>query len=133
MNTLTFYEDFAERVDKLLESIHTFLTDRVHKGRTIAGYGAAAKATVLLNAADVGPDVIGFVVDSTPYKVGRFIPGVRIPIYETHRLLSEMPDDVLILAWNFAAEIMAKETEYRSRGGSFLIPIPRPTVVDTQG
>lgn len=129
MDTASFYRDFAQKVDDLLAELRSFLAERREQGRRIAGYGAAAKGTVLLNALGVGPETIEFVIDETPYKQGRFVPGVRIPIVGRDRLLTEMPDDVLILAWNFADAIIEKEAAYRSRGGSFLLPIPSPKVV----
>ncbi|MEA2453312.1 MAG: hypothetical protein QOG04_2022 [Actinomycetota bacterium] len=129
MQTVSFYETFARRVDVLLGELRDFLSERREHGRTIAGYGAAAKGAVLLNALGIGPETIGFVVDETPYKQGRFVPGVRIPIVAPEELLTRMPDDVMIFAWNFADAIIQKEAEYVARGGTFLVPIPSPRVV----
>ncbi|MBA2724374.1 MAG: class I SAM-dependent methyltransferase [Actinobacteria bacterium] len=125
----SFYSDFAHRVDGLLDELRVFLGERRDQGRRIAGYGAAAKGTVLLNALGIGTETIEFVVDETPYKQGRFIPGVRIPIVGPGALLTQMPDDVLIFAWNFADAIIEKEAAYRARGGVFLLPVPTPRVV----
>jgi hypothetical protein len=83
---------------------------------------------VLLNAAGIGRDTIDFVIDATPYKHGRYIPGARIPIHPIATLMEEMPDDVVIFAWNFAAEIMRKESDYVDKGGTFLLPLPEPRV-----
>jgi SAM-dependent methyltransferase len=125
----SFYEGFQSRVDQLLHSLRSFLAGRVEAGRRIAGYGAAAKGTVLLNALETGIETVRFVVDSTPYKQGRYVPGVRIPIVDPKMLETEMPDDVLILAWNFVDAIVAKESEYKQRGGVFLIPLPEPKAI----
>ena len=124
-----WFEGFGERVEALCGSIRALLADRKAQGRRIAGYGAAAKATVMLNALGVGPDTIDFVADRSPHKQGRYVPGTRIPIVAPERLLRDRPDDVVIFAWNFADEIMAEQAEYRAGGGRFLIPIPEPTVV----
>lgn len=126
MDTPAFYAGFSRRVEDLLGELRSFLAGRRARGRRIAGYGAAAKGSVLLNALGAGTETIEFVVDDTPFKQGRFVPGVGIPIVEPRVLLDEMPDDVLILAWNFADAIVAKEQEYRARGGTFLLPLPSP-------
>ena len=128
MESHTYYRDLGARVDALIASIRSFLDDRVRSGRRIAGYGAAAKATVMLNALGVGPETIEFVVDGTPYKQGRYVPGVRIPIVAPEMLLEHKPDDVMIFAWNFAPSIMAKESAYTAAGGTFLLPLPAPHV-----
>jgi hypothetical protein len=98
------------------------------EGRTLAAYGAAAKGSTLLNYFGIGRDVLDFVVDRSTYKQGRFMPGVRLPIYSPERLLEARPDYVLLLTWNFAKEILEQQAEYRARGGRFVIPwrAPRP-------
>lgn len=128
METDSYYRDLGARVHALIASIRSFLDDRVQAGRKIAGYGAAAKATVMLNALGAGPETIEFVVDGTPYKQGRYVPGVRIPIFAPEMLIERKPDDVMIFAWNFASSIVAKESAYLDSGGTFLLPLPTPHV-----
>jgi hypothetical protein len=62
-------------------------------------------------------------------KVGRLTPGTHIPVLPVETLLERQPDYVLILAWNFAEEIMAQQSEYQARGGRFILPIPRPSII----
>ena len=76
-----------------------------------------------------GADTIDFVVDRSTVKVGRYMPGVHLRIDPPERLLDEMPDYLLLLAWNLADEIMAQQGEYRRRGGRFIVPVPVPEVV----
>jgi hypothetical protein len=84
---------------------------------------------VLLNAFGIGTERIEFVVDRSDHKQGRFMPGVHIPIVGPEKLLEEMPDEVLLLAWNLADEILDQQAGYRARGGRFIIPAPVPEVV----
>lgn len=123
------YADLSARVNTLIEAIRSFLRERRDAGRRVAGYGAAAKATVMLNALEIGPETISFVVDGTPYKQGRYVPGVRVPIRAPEALLEERPDDVMIFAWNFAPSILTKEAAYVAGGGTFLLPLPEPHVI----
>lgn len=123
------YADFGARVERNISELRELLRSRRAAGRRIAAYGAAAKGSTLLNAAGIGTDLIDFVVDRNPHKQGFCMPGVHIPIRPPEALLEEQPDDVLLLAWNFAEEIMAQQSVYRERGGTFIVPVPTPAVV----
>jgi len=124
-----YYATFAGRVEALGRELRTMLTSLRSQGHTIAAYGAAAKGAVLLNAFDLGPDLISFVADRSPYKQGHLMPGVHIPIVAPDQLVAQMPDECLLLVWNFADEILAQQAEYRRLGGRFIIPVPKPTLV----
>jgi len=124
-----YYATFAGRVDTLRHELRTMLADLRSQGHTVAAYGAAAKGTVLLNAFDIGPDLISFVADRSPHKQGHLMPGVHIPIVDPDQLVARKPEECLLLVWNFADEILAQQAEYRRLGGKFIIPIPKPTLV----
>ena len=124
-----FYEIFCARVERLKVELRGMLADAKSKGARIAAYGAAAKGSTLLNYFEIGRELIDFVVDRSTYKQGRYLPGVHIPIVATEQLVNEMPDYVLLLTWNFAAEILEQQAEYRRRGGRFIVPVPDVRVV----
>jgi len=77
----------------------------------------------------LGNDTIDFVTEKSTLKIGRFTPGMHIPVVSDAELIERRPDYALLLAWNFADEIMANLSEYRERGGKFIIPIPTPRIV----
>ena len=129
MNTILYYRDFAQRVEKLKADLARLLRSIKNRGKRIAAYGAAAKGTMLINYVDLGTDLIEFVVDRNTHKHGKYMPGKHIPIFDTDRLVREIPDYVLILAWNFADEIMQQQEAYRLKGGRFIIPVPEPRIV----
>jgi hypothetical protein len=128
--TTDYFAGFAERVDELRETLLSLLDSLGARGHRLAAYGAAAKGAVLLNAFGIGTERIEFVVDRNEHKQGRYMPGVHIPIATPERLLADQPDEVLLLAWNVADEVLAQQREYRHRGGRFIIPIPIPTIVE---
>lgn len=129
VNQQPFYDAFQKRVVQLKTRLRSIIDGAREQGLTVAGYGAAAKATQLLNYFCLGSDCIPYVCDISPHKQGRWIPGVRIPVVSPRALLEKRPDLVLLLAWNFADEILEQQAEFRGLGGKFLIPLPEPRIV----
>ena len=125
------YRSFGDRVRELGHELVGMLERLRSGGARIAAYGAAAKGSTLLNVFGIGPETVEFVVDRSTHKQGRYMPGVRIPIAPPERLVAEMPDYVLILAWNLADEVIAQQDDYRRRGGRFILPVPVPEVLES--
>ncbi len=126
---LSFYQGFAANVERLKMSLLDLLHGLKREGRRIAAYGASAKGATLLNYFGIKRQTLEFVVDRSTAKQGLYTPGTHLPIYSTEKLLEAMPDYTLLLTWNFAGEILEQQSEYRRRGGRFIVPIPAPQVV----
>jgi SAM-dependent methyltransferase len=129
LDRLDYYADFSNRVNQIRTELNELLQGLKERKARIVGYGAAAKGTIMLNYVGIGQETLDFVADRNTHKQGRYIPGVRLPISSPERVLAEQPDYVLILPWNFKDEIMAQQAEYRRRGGKFIVPVPRPTII----
>ena len=130
MHTVAYYQQFSDRVAQLRVKLTQLLEQERAKGLRIAAYGAAAKGATLLNYTDLKPGLIDYVVDKNTHKVGKYMPGVQLEIRPVETLVSDRPDYVLILAWNFGAEIMAQSHAYTDLGGRFIVPVPEPRIVD---
>jgi SAM-dependent methyltransferase len=125
----SYYRMLAHRVVGVREALRSLLEELKGEGKRIAAYGAAAKGTTLLNCFGIGREFIEYVADRSPHKQGRFVPGVQIPVVGPERLLRDRPDYVLLLAWNFADEILKQQAEYRRGGGKFILFAPELKVI----
>jgi SAM-dependent methyltransferase len=124
INEFSTYRRFAEKTRAIKTDLHAKLRQLRQEGKTIAGYGAPAKGSTLLSYLEIGPDMVTYIADRSPLKQGRYTPGSHIPVVPAEQLLSDQPDYVLLLAWNFADEIFAQQAEYLNRGGRFIVPVP---------
>ena len=129
MSGVDYFAGFANRVTNLCRSLVDLIDGLKAQGARIAAYGAAAKGTVLLNAAGVDGSTLDFVADRNPHKQGRYMPGVHLPVVPPEAIAEAMPDYLLLLAWNFADEVMKQQSDYAARGGRFIVPVPEPVIV----
>ena len=84
----------------------------------------------MLQYCNIGPDIIDYITDSAPSKIGKYTAGTHIPIVPEETLKKQTPDFILITAWNYAKNIMeVKEKWFKDQGGKFIIPIPEPKII----
>ena len=123
------YDVFRARVERNRDDLVARLRKLRAAGHAIAGYGASARGNTLLNYDAIGPETLDFVADRNPLKQGLYTPGMHIPVVPVEHLLAAAPDYVLVIAWNFADEIIGQLDGYRRGGGRFILPLPEPVVV----
>ena len=125
------YQRFAQGVARQRQRLQALLEDLRRKGARLAGYGALAKGNTLLNYCAIGPETLPFIVDRSPLKVGRWTPGSHIPVRPVAELEGAGVDHLLILAWNFADEIMEQQRHFAAGGGRFVLPLPEPRIIES--
>jgi len=118
------YRDFAGRIDQLGQDLKALTAGIKAEGKSIAGFGAPAKATTLMHHFGLGPETVDFIVDDSPLKQGLYTPGHHIPVLPPDALYQRNPDYVIVLAWNFAGPIMGKHQGFQEQGGRFIVPLP---------
>jgi 2-polyprenyl-3-methyl-5-hydroxy-6-metoxy-1,4-benzoquinol methylase len=126
---LGHYVSFSDGVNETKRKLLAFLIEAKNGGKTVVAYGAAAKGNTLLNYCGIRTDFIDYVVDRSPHKQGRFLPGTRIPIRHPDSIRLTKPDYLLVLPWNLKDEVIQQMAFIRGWGGRFLVPIPRVTEI----
>ena len=124
MQSVGFYRGFQDQAHRIKRELLEFLLRCKRDGLSVAAYGAAAKGNTLLNFAGVRADLLPYVVDRSPGKLGRYLPGSRIPVLDVAHLLAKRPDRVLILPWNLKLEVMAQLPQVAAWGGRFVTAVP---------
>jgi len=128
--TAPLVTSFAERVAKNRADLTWLLHSLKQQGKTIAGVSAPAKGMTLLNYCGIGRGLLDFVTEKSRLKIGRYTPGTHLPVLGDEALTKRRPDYALLLAWNFADEIIKNLEGYRKAGGRFIVPIPSPRIVE---
>ena len=120
-----FYLAFQSQADDVKNDFLRFLLQAKAEGKSVAGYGAAAKGNTIMNYAGVRPDLIPFICDAAAAKIGKLMPGSHIPILAPSALREDRPDYLIILPWNIAAEVKAQCSDLASLGTKFVTAVPR--------
>ncbi|MBU0777705.1 class I SAM-dependent methyltransferase [Patescibacteria group bacterium] len=130
LQSICTYDEFRKQVEKNKRDLLKILIDIKNDDKTIVGYGAPAKGNTLLNYCEIGTDFIDYVVDVSPHKQGKYLPGTHISIYSPDEIIKTKPDYVIILPWNIKDEILSQLNYVKEWGCKFIIPIPISTVID---
>lgn len=129
LGELSTYLEFASRPPLVKDKLKAMLEDFYSQGKKVVGYGAPAKGNTLLQYVGATGDEISYIIDNAPSKQGKLTPGTHIPIVAPEKLKEDVPDYILILAWNYASSIMEREKWFSEQGGKFIIPVPQPHIV----
>ena len=123
------FKTFAKDVSANRKNLQNLILDLRLQGKRIAAVSAPAKGMTLLNYCRLGPETLSFVTEKSRLKIGRYCPGVHIPVVEDSELIKQNIEFALLLAWNFSEEIISNLSEFKNKGGKFIIPIPTPKII----
>ncbi len=124
LNTIDPILSLSNKIKFLNEKLNDLVYDIKNDGLRLIGYGAPAKATTLLYEFELY-DQIDYIIDDNPLKQGLYTPGSHIPVVSSDVLSSDVvPEYMIILAWNFAEQIMKNNNDYLKKGGHFIVPLP---------
>lgn len=132
LDAMNGHMSYAVQVARVKQELLEFLVHAQRRGASVVGYGAPAKGNTLLNHCGVRRDLIGYTVDRSPHKQGRYLPGTHLPIQDPDHIRQTRPDYVVILPWNLRDEIMRDMAYIHEWGGKFVVPIPALEVVGGQ-
>jgi len=128
LDTSSTFERFRARCKSSRDDLRAMLVRCKEEGARIAGYGATAKSTTVLNYCRIGPDLIDFISDTTPIKQGKLSPGMHVPVRPHAEFVARYPDYAVLFAWNHAAEIKAKEQAFVTAGGKWICHVPEARI-----
>lgn len=122
------YRDFAKKVEAHRTELNALLSRIKGEGKRICGITYPARAITLLTYCGIGPEVLDYVTEKSPIKIGKYTPGTHIKIVDEARLFEDQPDYGLLLSWHLTEELVSK---FRARGfrGMLIVPLPEPAVV----
>lgn len=126
-----YYSKLQARIERIRDEFASFLLAAKKEGKVVCAYGAAAKGNTLLNFAQIGPELIEFVVDRNPMKQGKYLPGSHIPIRDEEQLRVRKPDYIVVLPWNLREEIIQQLSYASDWGARFVTAIPSLTVTES--
>ncbi|MBI2966881.1 MAG: class I SAM-dependent methyltransferase [Bacteroidetes bacterium] len=128
ITSIEYYGAFQKKIEKVKSDVILFLQNAKSLNKKIAAYGAAAKGNTLLNYCDIKAELVKFVADTSPHKVGKYLPGSHIPVVREEKIREEKPDYILILPWNIRDEIIKQLSYIKAWGGKFVTAIPQITI-----
>ena len=130
LNRYSAYIKFKNNVEKSRKKLMEIFTELKNRNKTIIGYGATAKANTVLNFCKIKDETIDYFLDTTPGKIGKYMPGSHLYIQRYNKPLTNQADYVFLGAWNFKKEIFRKERSYIRRGGKFITHVPFPKIIN---
>jgi C-methyltransferase-like protein/methyltransferase family protein/putative zinc binding protein len=127
------FRDYFGRINDLARRVRGFLDSEISKGGRVFGLGASTKGNVLLQFFGISKDMMPYISERNPEKVGLRTLGSDFELISEERARQLKPSAMLVLPWYFKNEIVARERDYLAQGGKLLFPMPHAHLVTNQG
>ena len=125
--TYNNYKNLLSKVKQQKQDLLSLLIELKKSNKKVIGVGAPAKGITLLNYCKIDSDLVEYITEKAPLKIGKYTPGTHIPVVGDEKITDDKPDYALLLSWNFSEEIMKNLRKNQNYQGKFIIPIPSPT------
>lgn len=130
LDTIATYKQFAKKIKKTKKELQTIVIKLKKQKKTIAGYGASGRGTIIMNYCGLTKDFLDYVIDDAPAKHGSLTPGTHLKIRDASILeTKQKPDYLVLFAWPFFEEVKKKNTKYLASGGKFIVPLPELKII----
>lgn len=131
LNKLETYMNFKKQCNNHRKKLVKLLKNIKASKKTIVGYGAPGRGTTLLNYCNINNNILDYIVDSSPLRIGKYMPGVHIPIYYVNKSRKNPPNFFLVLAWNYIKSILKQEDKLKKKGVKFIVPFPKIKIISS--
>lgn len=129
-NKFESFQLFSERISETKHELMMLLSKLRAEGKSIAGYGASGRANTIIQYCGITSDIVSYMIDDAPAKIGYFTPGSHLEIFPSSILIGDNPPDyVLVFAWSFFEEILRRNKQYIQSGGQMILPLPEVRVI----
>lgn len=128
LGNINLYRNYSARIDQSKVAMRDFIDSELARGSLIAGYGASTTTTTLMWNFELTRK-LAFVADDNPKKHGLYCPGCHVPVVPPDEIYVRRPDVVVILAWQYADQILARHRKFVDQGGRFVVPLQHLMVV----
>ena len=130
LNHIKSLRKFSDACEKSKQELNRLLESLNLSGKRVVGYAATSKSTTVLNYCGITSDQVEFIADTTPMKQGLYSPGMHIPIRPISDFRANYPDYALLFGWNHAEEIISKETDFKQKGGKWIVYVPQVGILN---
>jgi len=122
------YDKFNLKVLNNKFKLQDILRDLKKKRKRIVGIGAPAKGNTLLNYCNIDFNILDYIAETSKLKIGKFTPGMHIPVVDESKIFTDQPEYALILSWNIKY-ILIPKLKKAGYNGKFIIPNPVPGII----
>ena len=129
ITSINGFNNLSKKINKSKKDLINLLKKLKSDNKSVYGYAATSKSTTILNFCKIDKNLISYIKDTTPLKIGKYSPGMHIPIKSYNLTKNKIPDYYFLFAWNHLEEILKKEKNFIKNGGKFITHVPKVKII----